>query len=117
LTFAAGAIAHSLNLCRLLARIGNGSPPKFHQRPVKVRGRLIKLAPYHWLFLAERELMSRLFCSILRSIEARPSRVEEETAKAKQISLTRENVRKENGPRNQTEKRRFRTLRRRPRRT
>jgi hypothetical protein len=117
LIFVARAIAHSLNLCRLLARTGERdaaqltsaageSPRPLDQAcslPLVVSGREGPNAPP--------------FCSILRRIEARPSRVEEETVKAKQISLTRENGKKENGPWNQTEKRRFRTLRRRPRQT
>lgn len=69
-------IAYNLgNLWRRLAlpqRIGNWSLTSLQQRLVKTGGRLVKLARYYWLLLAESHLTRRLFGAMLRRIVALP---------------------------------------------
>jgi hypothetical protein len=71
-----GVIACNLgNLWRRLAlprRIGNWSLTSLQQRLVKTGGRLVRLARYYWLLLAEGDLSRRLFGGILRMIAALP---------------------------------------------
>ena len=49
-------------------KIGNWSLTSLQQRLVKTGGRLIKLARYYWLLLAESHLTRRLFGSMLLRI-------------------------------------------------
>jgi hypothetical protein len=68
-------IAYNLgNLWRLVLpqRIGNWSLTSLQQRLVKTGGRLIKLARYYWLLLAECYLTRRLFASMLGRIDGLP---------------------------------------------
>jgi hypothetical protein len=69
-------IAYNLwNLWRRLVlpkRIDYWSVTSLQQRLVKTGGRLIKHAPYYWLFLAESHLTRRLFGAALCRIAAMP---------------------------------------------
>jgi hypothetical protein len=63
------------NLWRRLVlpqRIGNWPLTSLQQRLVKAGGRLIKLARYYWLLLAESHLTRRLFASMLGRIDGLP---------------------------------------------
>jgi hypothetical protein len=74
--FWVSVIAYNLgNLWRRLVlpkKIEKWSLTSLQQRLVKMGGRLVKHARYHWLLLAKSHLTRRLFGSMLRRMEALP---------------------------------------------
>ena len=93
-------IAYNLgNLWRRLVlpkKIENWSLTSLQQRLVKTGGRLVKLARYYWLMLAESHLTRRLFGSMVRRIDAlavQMERAEQQATLSKLIDRIRYNGR------------------------